>query len=118
MNLIDIKTHDSEDNFKYREMQAPGKTVNSMISTQGFNPVKYDHLAKHTGIENWEHVVTDGSYSTETMHNYLKMTKNTWTTTEMTTTQILLYVNQILKPLLLSINSYKGKSDTIEHTCL
>ena len=70
-------------------------------------------IDKHEFMETWTRLLIDGTYTTKSMNELFDLTKSRRISDEMTTKQILLYVNKLLKPYEICIRPYRGKSNTI-----
>jgi len=65
---------------------------------------------KDTFIDNWATVVKDKAFTSNKIKELFNMTKGKRIHEEMTTKQILIYVNQLLKPYEIAKRSHRGKS--------
>ena len=78
--------------------------VTNLLNMFGIKHVKDNRKRdKHACTENWATIVKDGSFTTKRVNELLDMTKSKRITHEITTKQILLYVNKLLKPTEVSI---------------
>ena len=88
-----------------------------MFNLLGCKHVKDEsHIGKYTLMGNSKHVVKNDSVATKRRHELFYMTKSKRINDEMTTKQIVLYVNPMLQPFELSIKSYRGKPYNISWT--
>ena len=72
------------------------------------------NIDKRHFMDNQKRIVNDGTYTTKRMHELFGQTQSRRINDDMTTQQVLLYVNKIWKPYALCIRSYWGELCTIE----
>ena len=97
MRLIDIKHHHIQDNLKSVNPIELTTTVHKMISVLGFKMLRM-RAQNMNFIKNWEHVVSDDSFSTNRMNEPFDRSKSKMITTEMAMQNIIMNVNKVLKP--------------------
>ena len=106
--------HHSEDHLKRVMLRDRATDVNKLIIMLGCSPVKENCLIdKNTCIQNWEHKVNDGSFSTKGVHELFYETKEQAGNFRYDDKADSV-MSKMLEPYELSIKSYRGTSYMIE----
>ena len=116
LSLIDIRNHHKEDNMNSAKFIERSQTVQKLIKSLGFEDVNDDNkVDKDTFISNWATIVQDKAFTSNRIKELFKMAKGKRIHEDMTTKQIMIYVNPLLKPYEIVVRSYRGNSYKLEH---
>ena len=116
VSLVDMRNHRKEDNLRSAKFIERTNTINTLLVGLGFSSVMdRDKIDKDTFTDNWcEHIVGKPEFQSKRLNEIFNLTQRHQIRTDMTTRQILAWVNVLLKHCALVVRSVRGKHYRLE----
>ena len=110
LGLIDMRNHEKQDNLRSAKFVERAETVGKLLTDLGFeNALDRQKINKESFLDNWAGVVDDPAFQGKRINELWNLTKTRRLDKEMNPRQITPWINMIIKPFGLKVESDHGK---------